>query len=212
MIFALLPAGGQSSRMGKPKLSLPLGDRTVLERVIAALRAAAVDHILVVAGAHVPELAPLARNAGAEVLLLTEQTPDMRATVEQGLLWLEEHYQPTADDHWLLVPADHPTLDAESVRQLLLAKTHQPNASIVVPTYRGKRGHPALISWKHVAGIRALAPDLGLNAYLRQHTAETLEVPVDSKEILTDLDTREDYERLSSRFLASPGEERPGPT
>ncbi len=196
MNFALLPAGGLSSRMGKPKLLLPLAKRTVLEHVIGKLREAGIEHILVVVGPHVPELAPLARQAGAEVLLLKTPTPDMRATVEHGLLWLEERYQPKPDDDWLLVPADHPTLDAESVRQLLLARKRAGKQSIIVPTYQGRRGHPVLIGWKHAASIRAFPPGLGLNAYLRRQAAETLEVPVDAASILADLDTPEDYERL----------------
>jgi molybdenum cofactor cytidylyltransferase len=196
MNFALIPAGGHSIRMGKPKLLLPLGNRSVLEHVIATLREAAVDRVVVVVGAHVPELAPLARSAGAEVVLLKEQTPDMRATVEQGLVWLEEHFQPKADDAWLLVPADHPTLEVDSVRELLAARRLHSRASIFVPTFQSKRGHPALIGWKHVAGIRGLRPGLGLNAYLRERAEEIIEVPVQSAAILADLDTPEDYERL----------------
>ncbi len=94
MRFAVLPAAGKSSRMGRPKLSLPLGQRTILEHVVAALRQAHVEHVLVVLGPHVGELAPLARTAGAHVCQLAEQTTDMRATVEQGLHWLEERFQP----------------------------------------------------------------------------------------------------------------------
>src|SRR5262249_51400158 len=117
--FAVLPAAGQSRRMGRPKLALPLGDRSVLERVIDALRQGGVEHVLVVIGPHVPALVPLAALAGAHTLLLPVETADMRSTVEQGLLWLEERFHPTSDDAWLLVPADHPTLDAAVVRELL---------------------------------------------------------------------------------------------
>ena len=94
MIYALLPAAGKSVRMGQPKLGLRLGDRTVLETVVASLRAADTGPILVVLGPHLAELASLAGRAGAEVLLLPAQTPDMRATVEQGLRWLEERFHP----------------------------------------------------------------------------------------------------------------------
>src|SRR5262245_57591678 len=78
--LALIPAGGKSTRMGRPKLALPLGSHSVLELVIGALRLARIETILVVVGPHVHELVPLARAAGAEVLLLTEETADMRAT------------------------------------------------------------------------------------------------------------------------------------
>ncbi len=52
MIFAVVPAAGRSSRMGRPKLSLPLGGRTVLEHVVIALRQGGVDEVLVVVGPH----------------------------------------------------------------------------------------------------------------------------------------------------------------
>src|SRR5438094_5048989 len=119
MAFAVVPACGHSTRMGRPKLSLPLGGRAVIEHVVAALRGGGVEHVLAVAGPHVPELAPLARAAGADVLLLPEPTADMRATVERGLRWLEDRFAPGPDGVWLLAPADHPVLSPPVVRQLL---------------------------------------------------------------------------------------------
>ena len=169
--------------------------------MIHTLRAAGVEETLVVIGPHVAELAPLARAAGADVLELAEPTPDMRSTVEHGLAWLEEHFHPVANDAWLLVPADHPVLDPAAVRQLLDAFRQQAGYSLAVPTFGGERGHPAVIAWQHVAGIRALPANLGLNAYLRRHAADTLVVPVESASVLFDLDTPEDYERLP-RLLA----------
>jgi CTP:molybdopterin cytidylyltransferase MocA len=196
-MMALIPAAGHSTRMGRPKLSLPLGGRTIIEAVIHTLRIAGVADVLVVVGPHVAELAPLARRAGAHVLELSEATPDMRATVEHGLASLEDRFHPQPNDAWLLVPADHPALDAAAVRQLRDA-FGKSGHSIAVPTFAGKRGHPAAIAWRHVAGIRAWPAGFGLNTYLRQHIAETLEVPVDSDSILIDLDTPEDYARLGS--------------
>ena len=196
MTFALIPAAGKSLRMGRPKLSLLLGSQSVLELVVRALRDAGVEQTLVVVGPHVPELVPLAEKPGAQVLLLAQETADMRATVEAGLRWLEDHWQPRADDTWLLVPGDHPTLEPGVVRQLLAMHAQHPHPSIVLPTYQGKRGHPTLIGWRHVEEIRRLEPGLGLNAYLRGHARETLEVPWDSAAVLCDLDTPEDYERL----------------
>jgi molybdenum cofactor cytidylyltransferase len=200
MLFAVIPAAGKSVRMGRPKLALPLGDRTVLERVIASLREGGVEQILVVVGPHVMQLAPLAQLAGAHVLQLAEETPDMRATVEAGLRWLEERFHPRPDDGWLLVPADHPTLDPLVIRALIRERALAPDHSIIVPTHAGRRGHPTLIDWKHVAGMRTLPAGSGLNVYLRQHAGETREVPVDSPDVLCDLDTPDDYERLRRRF------------
>jgi molybdenum cofactor cytidylyltransferase len=182
--------------MGRPKLGLPLGGRTVLEWVISAFRGAGVEHILVVLGPHVADLAALAQEAGAQVHLLPDETADMRATVEAGLGWLEENLHPRAGDAWLLAPGDHPTLGLAVIGQLIAAWTTRPSSSLIIPTYQGKRGHPALVDWKHVAGIRGLAPGLGLNTYFREQSWETLELPVACPGIVTDLDTPEEYQRL----------------
>jgi molybdenum cofactor cytidylyltransferase len=198
MIFAVVPACGRSVRMGRPKLLLPFGDRTVVERVILALRQGGADEVVVVIGPHVPQLAPLAVAGGASVLALPEATADMRATVEHGLSWVEERFHPTHADAWLLAPGDHPTLDAGIVQRLIVARREQPQLSVFLPTHAGRRGHPALIGWQHVAGMRSLPLGVGLNVYLRSQAAETGEVPA-GEEVLWDLDTPEDYERLRER-------------
>lgn len=200
MIVAVIPAAGHSARMGRPKLSLPLGDKSVLERTIDALRGGGVENVLVVVGPHVRELVPLARAAGAEVCPLAEATPDMRATVEHGWRWFEERHPMRADDWWFLVPADHPCLEPSVVRELLAASASHRDQSVFIPTYEGRRGHPALVGWKHVAGMRELPAGVGLNVYLRPHFAETMEVDALSPGVLLDLDTPEDYQRLLNRF------------
>jgi molybdenum cofactor cytidylyltransferase len=199
--FALVPAAGHSTRMGRPKLALPLAGGTVLGCVVAALRQGGVDAVLVVVGPHGAELAPLAESAGASVLRLDAATPEMRTTVEHGLRWLEERYQPSDEDAWLLCPADHPALEPDVVRALREARRPDAARSLVIPTFQGTRGHPTLIAWKHVAAIRQLPPQLGLNAYLRGRASETLLLPVTTERILWDLDTPDDYARLLALSL-----------
>jgi CTP:molybdopterin cytidylyltransferase MocA len=195
MTFAIVPACGHSTRMGRPKLALPLGDGTVIGRVVAALRAGGVGRVLVVVGPHVPELIPLAAAAGADVLALPEPTADMRETVERGLAWLEERHRPRPDDWWLLAPGDSPAITAEVVRQLLAAADD--SASVVVPVFGGRRGHPVLLRWRHAEGIRAAPRGEGINAYLRSAAARTRELPVAEAGVLADLDTPDDYARLA---------------
>lgn len=201
MTFAVVPAAGKSARMGRPKLALPLGGRTVLECVVETLRRAGVEPVVVVVGPDGSELASLAVAAGAHAVQLDADTADMRATVERGLDWVEERVHPRPEDDWLLVPADHPALDTEVIRTLLRARASHPGAGVIVPVHGGQRGHPALIAWKHVAHMRLLPPGKGLNVYLRRQAAEPLEVPVESPGVLLDLDTPEDYDRLLAKGL-----------
>jgi molybdenum cofactor cytidylyltransferase len=198
--FVLIPAAGKSSRMGKPKLALPLGERTVLERVLLAMKQAGIADRLVIVGPQAVELEGLAQRAGAHIFRMAEDTPDMQATVLQGLGWLESHLHPGLEDSWLLMPADHPTLDPAVVTELLKARSEHPSQSIFIPTHAGRRGHPALISWNLVADLREFPAGQGLNRFLREHSGQTLECPLDDPDVLCDLDTPEDYRRLLERF------------
>ena len=117
MIFAVVPAAGLSLRMGRPKLSLPLGGRTVLEYVVGALRQGGVDEVLVVVGPPDPGLAALAegrRRVGPAPAGSHRRHAGDGGT---GTSWLEERFHPRPDDAWLLAPADHPALDADVVRR-----------------------------------------------------------------------------------------------
>jgi molybdenum cofactor cytidylyltransferase len=194
--FGLIPAAGLSTRMGRPKLLLPLAGRTVLDRVVSAVRAAGVADVLVVVAPDAAGLHAVAEGAGAHVLRLPEPTPDMRGTCQAGLDWLEARLAPRPDDGWLLLPADHPTVRPDVVRALLGAAAADPRAAIVVPTHAGRRGHPVWLRWPLAAAARALPPDQGLNRLIRSKLDETREIDWPMPDVLRDLDTPEDYQRL----------------
>jgi CTP:molybdopterin cytidylyltransferase MocA len=86
---------------------------------------------------------------------------------------------------------------------LLQARAAHPGRSVFVPTWEGRRGHPALIGWKHVAGIRAHPAGQGLNTYLRECAAEVLEAAAGTSDVLCDLDTPADYESLRRRWQSA---------
>lgn len=185
--------------MGRCKLSLVVSGSSVLERVVRSLREGGADRVLVIVGPDGEQLAALARKAHAEVLQLPEDTPDMRTTVQKGLDHIEAKHHPDMFDGWLLAPADQPYLDPVVVAQLITMHTAMPGRGIVRPEYQGRAGHPVLFRWELVPPIRALSPDLGLDAFIRQNSSEVLQVPVDTASVLEDLDTPEDYKKVKGR-------------
>jgi molybdenum cofactor cytidylyltransferase len=200
--FGLIPAAGKSVRMGMPKLMLPLGGTTILERVVRAIRTGGVEDVVVVIGPGNNELRAAGEAAGAHVLALEADTGSMRETCLQGLAWLESRFGPREDDGWLLLPADHPTVGPDIVRALLAAAAEHPERSIIVPVHQERRGHPVWLRWHSLSAIRAIPPDQGLNAFIRSHADQMLQLPWTDPAILLDLDTPEDYHRLMEDELA----------
>jgi molybdenum cofactor cytidylyltransferase len=199
-LVAIIPAAGHSRRMGEPKLLLEFGGQSVLSRVVQTLHGAGLSRCLVVVRPDDLALAGEAERAGAEVVVPVIAPSDMRYSVECGL----RHVLPAtpAYDGWILVPADHPTLNPDVIRNLITAWQVSPTR-IVVPVYQGRRGHPTVFPWGLVPEILALPPECGLNQLLRSQPARVLEVSVSDRRVLDDLDTPEDWERLLIDYQSS---------
>ena len=193
MIAAVVPAAGRSERMGRPKLILPLGGGTVIARVIGALREGGVETIVVVAppadfdGAEV--LTDEATRAGAVVVVAGAATADMPASVELGLDRLRLGPAPSTV---LLAPGDSPGITAVLVRRIVARAADEP-ASIVVPRYRGRRGHPVALPWDLAARVRDLPTGTGVNALLDARADRVRMLDVDDPGTTADLDTPGDY-------------------
>ncbi len=193
-IFAVIPAAGYSRRMGQPKLVLPIGDSTVMGRVLTALLPC-VTAITVVVRRDDVNLQTVIRAHGIEPVLPRIDPPDMRASIECGLREIERRFQPTAEEAWLLLPADHPVVDVE-LMHTVVDRWREVTTDVLIPAYQGRRGHPLIARWSTVEAVRRLPRDVGVNAWLRSPSTPVTEWAIDDPRILCDLDRPEDYERL----------------
>ncbi|MGQ0635693.1 MAG: nucleotidyltransferase family protein [Planctomycetaceae bacterium] len=194
-LFAVIPAAGLSRRMGRPKLLLPWGERTVIAQVLSVLARPEISRRLVVIRAADTVLRAAVLHGGGEVLIPTTDPPEMRDSVEFALKFIGERCAPQDHDGWLLAPADHPLLDAAPLAELL-ARWSRGDCRILVPTWHGRRGHPVLFRWELAAQVASLPKDCGINALVREQPSEVVELQVGSPAVISDLDTPEDYERL----------------
>jgi molybdenum cofactor cytidylyltransferase len=205
-IAAIVPAAGESRRMGTPKLTLQVGGVPLIARVIAALQLGGASPVVVVAPhgdvAGSAELIRQATQAGAEAVLRpVVQPPDMRASIEIALEFLSRQSVPPRTV--LISPGDSPGLTRRLVAAVVEAAVEDPSR-IVVPTVAGKRGHPIALPWRHAEGVPGLPEGVGLNALLARHAADIRELPVEDPGALADLDTPEDYKQWSG--VSSPAD------
>ena len=110
-------------------------------------------------------------------------------------------------DAVLLQPCDHPMAARRTIATLLAAHDHTPDIALM-PEYRDKGGHPALIplsvarrilQWARGEGEPGAAPgDGGLRQFWIEHPEMHRRVPVDDPSCVVDLDTPEAYEAAIS--------------
>ncbi|MEX0716112.1 MAG: nucleotidyltransferase family protein [Planctomycetaceae bacterium] len=201
-LHAVIPAAGRSRRMGEPKLLLPLGGRTVLARLLAALERPGIAGRYVVVRPDDEVLAREAEACGATVVRPAVPPPDMRASVEAALDWIERRWSPAPDDGWLLVPGDHPVLDGAVIDALVAGWRTEDAADceILVPVCGGRRGHPTLFRWRLAEAVRRLPENAGINRLLHDRAAEVRELAIENEAVLCDLDAPDDYAALRRRM------------
>lgn len=192
--FALIPAAGRSRRMGRHKLLLPLNGVSVIRSLIAALDGI-VDRTIVLIRADDSDLRQELEGTSATVIEIATDPPEMRDSIEWLLREVERTENPTTNDSWLLIPADHPVVNRETLLMLLRERAERSEA-VHLPVYHGRRGHPTLFPWGLAAEVFELPETEGVNALLKRPSLAVCEHEVDDPAVLWDLDTPGDYERL----------------
>jgi CTP:molybdopterin cytidylyltransferase MocA len=180
--------------MGRPKLALRLGGRTVLEHIITVLGHSFVSHAIVIFGPETRKFRHLV-CAPAESIALPFQTGDMRETICAAMDHVAGTYRPKNCDAVLLAPVDNPTIEVSLVNALVAAHWGDPKW-IRVPVFLGRRGHPTLFPWRLMKAVRNLGEGLGINVLLQRFAASVAELPTESAACHFDLDTAEDFRRL----------------
>ena len=94
----------------------------------------------------------------------------------------------------LALLADMPDVTSAILDQLIAAFNCAPDRAAVAPVYQGRRGNPVLLGRRLFPRLALLNGDEGARRLLGS-TEGVLEIAVDEKSVLADIDTREDLER-----------------
>ena len=198
MIPAVVLAAGKSTRMGRPKPTLPLGgSETFLTRIVRTLFEAEVEDVVVVLGheadAIVESLAP--SGLSPRLVINRQYESGQLSSLLAGLRAID-HPGVTA---MMLTLVDAPFVSATTVRAVL-DRYRATRAPIVRPVQGALHGHPVIIDRSLFDAIRAADPDVGAKPIIRAHVSEFGDVVVDDGGAFLDIDTPEEYARAAERF------------
>jgi CTP:molybdopterin cytidylyltransferase MocA len=175
--------------MGRDKALLPYHDSTFLASLVDVFLGPLCP-VVVVLGHHADQLRAAA--GGAQVVVNEDYDRGMLSSLQTGLRAL-----PGDLDGVAFTLVDHPGLRVETLSRLVEA-FEASGKPLVLPTYRGERGHPALIAPRLVEELLALPPDGSPKPVLRAYYSEAEFVAVEDPSVVADIDRPEDLARLSS--------------
>jgi molybdenum cofactor cytidylyltransferase len=194
VIPAIVLAAGRSSRMGRPKATLPLDTRdTFLTRIVRTFSEASVEDVVVVVGhdagaviasfTDVDLIARFVENPGYDQGQLSSLLAGLRVVDRPGVVAA------------LVTLVDMPLVSAATVRAVL-DRYRETRAPIVRPVRGNEHGHPVLIDRSLFDVLRHADPSRGAKPVIRAHASPAGDVTVTDAGAFADADTPDDYERL----------------
>lgn len=198
-------AAGESSRMGRDKALLAwppgAGRSTFLSATIELLQEPS-DMVIVVAGKNADSLRPVVYAAAG---YLVENRHPERGQFSSLQIGLQEVLN-RGRDAAIIALVDRPPAQPSTLARLCEAfsDAYESGKWAVVPEHDGRHGHPILIGREMIeAFLRAPTTSTARDVEhsLQEHI---LYVPVDDPNVVANVNTPEDYERLAQARVQTP--------
>ncbi len=192
MLSAVILAAGQSSRMGNSiKALLTVDGVTFLEKIINNISETDVGEIVVVLGAHFKKIIETLHLENIKVVRNEDWKKGQLSSLRAGIKNLAGRSQGV-----LFTLVDHPLVKKTTYRRLVEV-WKKDRTKIVVPSYRGRKGHPAI--FPEVLYDKVLNEELpdGARGIIKKEIESVKFVPVQDGGVVEDIDTINDYKRLT---------------
>lgn len=189
-LAAAILAAGESRRMGTPKALLPYRGKNFAEHLLAVVSHPRVGLKRVVLGSRAAEIGVQLHLGDATIVVNEEWRQGQLSSVQAIVRNLSD----VRTGGLLLCPVDHPLISAALIAQLIEAFDSS-GKSIILPTYRAKRGHPLIFAGSLYPEILAASPEVGVRQVVWAHADQVLEIATDEEGVALNLNDPETLKR-----------------
>ncbi len=189
-LAAAILAGGESRRMGTPKALLPYHGKTFAEHLLEITSHPRVEIKRVIVGAHAEQISAKLRDSGVEIVVNRDWRRGQLSSIQAAVRSLPSNQT----SGLLLCPVDHPLVSTELIARLIEAFDSS-GKPIVLPTYRGKRGHPLIFAAPLYREILDASAEIGARQVVWSHANDVLELATEQEGVVLNLNDPETLKR-----------------
>lgn len=197
-IAGVILAAGGSTRFGRPKQLLDWQGIPLVAHVADVALTAGLSPLVVVLGHAAEEVRAALTGRPVQIATNWHWEEGLSTSVRIGLGAL-----PPDTDAAVFLQCDQPLISPDLLRRLA-ARFEETGALIVCPAYRGQRTSPALFARPLFRELAGVTGDQGGRALILRHPDSVETVEVEDPDLLADVDTPEEYERLRARYGVPP--------
>jgi len=204
MISAVILAAGMSTRMGGPnKLLLPFRGTTLIGSTVDQVTAARVGETLVVVGHQAGRVREALAGKPVRFVDNPAFAEGQGSSVQAGVRAV------SADATGILIClTDLPLVESADLDRLIAGfeAALASGRDVAVPIYRGERGNPVLIAAGYRQEVLATrGPVAGCKGIVKRYPERVQSVEMPNDHVLRDIDTMDDYRRLTALAPAAAG-------
>ncbi len=188
-VSAVILAAGASTRMGRPKLAIPVRGTPMICRVVAAALASRCGEAIIVLGTHADLYRSLLDGLAVRIVENPDPTEGMGSSIRAGI----EAVSPEATGAVILL-ADQPFVPAEAIDRLIETAVAE-GRRIVASACHGTVGPPAYFHRALFPELLALRDDRGARSVIQSHPQEVVTVPF-PESYAADVDTSADLSAI----------------
>lgn len=183
--------------MGRIKQLLPLSDGPVIDYCLRNIIASGIKDIVVVLGKESPELRDTLHGFPVRIAFNTATQSEMADSVRTGLGQIQ-----ASSTGVLICLSDQPLVSVETYKNLKKLHREYPD-KILIPLYRGRRGHPTLFP---ASTLKEIVQDLTMRQIIDRDPARVRYQDLSDEGTILDMDTTEDYRTIleKSSGMAQP--------
>jgi molybdenum cofactor cytidylyltransferase len=192
MLSGLILAAGESKRMeGRPKALLLIDGESFLGRIINRMSNADIGELVVVLGADHERIEAEVNMRGARTVINRNWKQGQFSSLRTGINSLS-----IFSEGVLFTLVDHPLVRTSTYVELA-ERWKENRERVVVPSYEGRKGHPTIFPRRLYRHILEDEYPLGARSIIKNEGSSVLFVRVDDPGVIQDIDTVEDYRRLT---------------
>ena len=172
-----------------------------LGRVVNGLRHGGVTSVTVVIARGMEDVSEASRAVGARVAVNPDPDRGQLSSLQTGVESLRGGCSGA-----IVALVDHPFVRPGTYRAVVQALEDQEGA-LVVPTFRGRRGHPLGMGRRWFPELWRVPNGEGARWLLHRYAHRVVELPTSDPGILLDIDTGDDLDRAVHRMPGAGGPE-----
>ena len=176
--------------MGSTKGLLPWGPKTVLGHLLGQIRAAGLENVVLITGAHHEAIQASMASEQVRIHFNEDWETGMGSSLASGLRYTRQ-YLPGIGAILVLL-SDQPLVSADFLRELL-REYHAAPQRIIASKYRVGAGVPAVFPSSFWPELEELPPDKGARLFIEAHREEA--VAIEPGLATTDIDTPSAYRK-----------------